>query len=582
MQLRPIALVLERPGPGHRPRVGGLGLVVVPPLEGRGCDRRRRVGAVHKLDAAGADGDHIGQRAPLDAETRVVLLGLEHQQRRVGAKHAVLDRQLDRLLLEHVLHVGIRAARLAAIVQVQQARDPRLDPRALEQRAIHRRQRAGQRQRLAVRLHAQRLAGGQVGVDQNLVTRLHAVQRVRPDPAGAVDLQLDAGARGARQPMREHRRRLGRVEHHAVAREPRGHQLAEQRVLADAADREHVEAFDARAGERLHALAQLRAAGLARGGHAVGDQQDAGAPARRGAHVVGRPAQRALEIRRAQRAPFGDAAAHDVAERARPPGEDRRHVLIERRHGQHRVGAGLAQLRDQAIPGRELVGEPERARRAGVDQYQQRRDVVATLAVGERHDARHDQVLIAQAQSAAVAGVRDLEVAVGPEAVLVDLDDLALHAFTTQARRGAAARRGFSDQGADRQVVDPGQPTQRQAVRLVRARQLLRVRDDQLLGRRRRDREDARREFVARFGLQQRRVLAPVQEILVRDARRLLLDDLALLPAIAHAHREAADGRARRQRDAEAPLARAVLRVAEREVQLGERQRIVDHRLRGQ
>ena len=142
--------------------------------------------------------------------------------------------------------------------------------------------------------------------------------------------------------------------------------------------------------------------------------------------------------------------------------------------------------------------------------------------------------------------------------------------------------RGLSDQRADRQVAEPGQPTQRQAVRLARARQLLRVRDDQLLGRRRRDREDARGELVARLGLQQRRILPPVQEVLVGDARRLLLDDLALLPPVAHAHREAADGRARRQRDAEAPLARAVLRVAEDEVQLGERQRIVDHRLRRQ
>ena len=134
----------------------------------------------------------------------------------------------------------------------------------------------------------------------------------------------------------------------------------------------------------------------------------------------------------------------------------------------------------------------------------------------------------------------------------------------------------------DRELTQLGQSTQRQAVRLARARQLLRIRDDQLLGRRGRDREDPRREFVAGLGLQQRRILAAVQEVLVGDARGLLLDDLALLPAIAHAHREAADGRARRQRDAEAPLARAVLRVAEDQVQLGERQRIVDDRLRRQ
>ncbi len=384
--------------------------------------------------------------------------------------------------------------------------------------------------------------------------------------------------------MRESRRRLGRVEHDAVAREPRGHQLAEERVLADAADREHVEPLDARARKRLHALPQLGGAGLAGGGHAVGDQQDARPLVPRRARAVGRPAQRTVEIRRTQRAPLGDAAAHDVAERARPPGEDRRHVLIESRHGQHGVGAGrnFAELCDQSVPGRDLIAKPERARRAGVDQHQQRRDVVAALAVGERNDARHDQVLIAQAQAAAVARVRDLEVAIGAEALLVDLDDLALDALTAQARCGCSAGHGLSNQRADRQVAQLGQPTQRQAVGLARARQLLRIRDDELFGRGRRDREDPRRELVAGLGLEQRRVLAPVQEVLVGDARRLLLDDLALLPAVTHAHREAADGRARRQRDAEAALTRAVLRVAEDEVELGERQRIVDDRLRRQ
>ena len=95
----------------------------------------------------------------------------------------------------------------------------------------------------------------------------------------------------------------------------------------------------------------------------------------------------------------------------------------------------------------------------------------------------------------------------------------------------------------------------------------------------RRDGEHARRELVARLRLQQRRVLPAVQEVLVGDARRLVLDDLALLPAIADPHGEPADRRARRQRDPEAPFTHPVLRVAEDEVQLGEGERIVDRRV---
>ena len=132
---------------------------------------------------------------------------------------------------------------------------------------------------------------------------------------------------------------------------------------------------------------------------------------------------------------------------------------------------------------------------------------------------------------------------------------------------------------ADRQRPQARQPAQRQPVGLARARQLLRVRDDDLLGRSRRDGEHPRRELVARLGLQQRRVLLVVQEVFVGDARRLLLDDLPFLPAIADPHREPADGRAGWQRDPEAPFTHPVLRVAEGQVQLGEGERVVDRRV---
>ena len=71
-----------------------------------------------------------------------------------------------------------------------------------------------------------------------------------------------------------------------------------------------------------------------------------------------------------------------------------------------------------------------------------------------------------------------------------------------------------------------------------------------------------------------------MEEVLVRLAGRRELDDLALLPRVADLHREALERRARRQRDAEAPLERARLGVVEREAELGERERSVDDRLR--
>ena len=50
----------------------------------------------------------------------------------------------------------------------------------------------------------------QVGVDEHLVARLHAVDDARPDPARALDLELHARAGGAGEPARQLRRGLRR------------------------------------------------------------------------------------------------------------------------------------------------------------------------------------------------------------------------------------------------------------------------------------------------------------------------------------------------------------------------------------
>src|SRR5262245_45810368 len=77
------------------------------------------------------------------------------------------------------------------------------------------------------------------------------------------------------------------------------------------------------------------------------------------------------------------------------------------------------------------------------------------------------------------------------------------------------------------------------------------------------DREDTRREFVARTLLEQSRILPAMKEVFVCLARALLLDDLALLPRGADLHREAAERRPLRQRDAERSLELAVFGVLE-------------------
>ena len=340
-------------------------------------------------------------------------------------------------------------------------------------------------------------------------------------------------------------------------RKPCCHQAREHHVVADPADRHHIEPLDADPPQRRHPPPKLVGGDLARGRHPVGHQQHP-----RTANFVGhlQRAERSFEIGSAERAASDDPLADDADRRAGLAGKQGNHILVESGDGDGRI-AVLAQLHQQPLHRGGLVAEAEGSRRAGVDQELQVVELLARCGLGERDDARDDQVFVAQPESAARDLMRQLEVGVGREVAPLE------------------PRVCFAVEYVDRQRPEARQAAQGQPVRLTCARQLLCIGDDDLFGRRRRNGEHPCRKLIARLRLQQRRVLLVMQEVLVSDARRLLLDDLSFLPAITNPHREAADRRPGRQRDPEAPLPHPVLRIAEGQVQLGESQRIVDGRV---
>jgi hypothetical protein len=115
-----------------------------------------------------------------------------------------------------------------------------------------------------------------------------------------------------------------------------------------------------------------------------------------------------------------------------------------------------------------------------------------------------------------------------------------------------------------------GEPLQGQDVRGIG--EVLGVGEDDLFDGARGNGEHPGGELVASRLLEQRRILLSVQKILVGLARGGELDHLALLPGVAHAHREPAQRRLLRERHAEGSLERTIEGVLEREVELGERE----------
>src|SRR6185312_3323858 len=150
-----------------------------------------------------------------------------------------------------------------------------------------------------------------------------------PGPASPVDFDRDPGARRLAEPPREGVRAELRVEDHAVAVEHAARDRAEEAVVADAADRDRVHPGDAGGAQRLDLVPELLPVDLARGGDAVGDPED---PRRlRLLRLVDRPADRLLEVGRAERAAGHDRGDLFVAEVARVAFEDRDDVLVEAR-----------------------------------------------------------------------------------------------------------------------------------------------------------------------------------------------------------------------------------------------------------
>ncbi|MFT3770299.1 MAG: hypothetical protein QM820_33140 [Minicystis sp.] len=493
------------------------------------------------------DGEDVRQRAPIDLVPCVVVLGLEHEQRRVRAEHPERRRE------PHDLGLGRAIAALLRRLG-HELGDARPDPRPLQERAIDLHELRLHRPAVAD-AHARVGAARDLRVDERLVAGLHAVEPLGPLPARALDLHRDRSRR-RREPSH---RRLGparSVDHHAVAGEPRSRHPAQQRIIPDPADGDRIDALHPRAAQRLRRLAQRGRLGRALRRHAVGDEHD---PRRLHLARPGPgPRDRAAEIRRAQRLPL--AQPHGPALRPRGRGAFVDHVdaLIERRHDQRR---GRLDPRDHPIDQLDLRLEPERPRRARVHHDDGRPQRIGPRLRRRLHAEEHQ---LAGPQPVAPRQLRgiDHEVAIGRSVLQVDLPE--------DGRIVAGAR----DDGVELRHLR--QAAQHDGVRRLGA-DLLRVRDDQLLPPAGRDREHARRELVARGLLEQRRILPPVEEVLVGLPRGLLLDDLALLPAIALAHREPADGRALRQRDAERPFERAALGVVEREPHLGERERPLDH-----
>ncbi len=163
----------------------------------------------------------------------------------------------------------------------------------------------------------------------------------------------------------------------------------------------------------------------------------------------------------------------------------------------------------------------------------------------------------------------DREVAVRGPVLLVQLDHPAIADLDAQVF-AFLGHGTIAEEHAHVEPADLRESLEGEDVGLIGPNQPVRIGDDQLLAAPGGDRKDAGRELIARLLLQQRRVLPPVEEILVGLPGALALHHLPLLPGVADLHGEAGEGRARRQGDAEPPLDRLIAGVLERQVQLGE------------
>ena len=240
--------------------------------------------------------------------------------------------------------------------------------------------------------------GRQVGVDQDLVARLDAVEHARPDPARRRRRRCHPGARRVRQAARRARRpRCVGIEHHAVARQPRRHQ-------ARAASRRR----GCRRPPSRRAAAHRRAASAATRARSL---SAAVSPAVATPSVTSstrdapRPCRDALQAS-ASAAEIGGAQRRRGRGCAWPTTPPPALALPANRDTTSwskaaTVSAGSPLLRSSASSARRRA--PRRRGRARARRWCRRgcrsSPTPRARRLGERDDARHDQVVVAQAEA---------------------------------------------------------------------------------------------------------------------------------------------------------------------------------------
>lgn len=290
----------------------------------------------------------------------------------------------------------------------------------------------------------------------------------------------------------------GAVDALAVVLQVAGRQRAQHRFVAQPSDGQHVQTLDTARAEGAHRRLESPRLGLPGGGDPVREEQDPRMPAVAG-QPLAEPAERPVEVGGPER-PAGFETPHlGPAEPVRRALEDRHHLLVEYGDPKGRAAAGaVAQTGGQLLHPAHLVGIAQGTRRARIDEHVEAGDLLRHRFDGSR-DARHGEVALTEAGAApdpVNAVLADLEVAVGGPGPLVQLDDAAVADLAVEVALhpggGTAA-----EEHTDVEPADLRESQEREDVALVAPLQGMRIGDDQLLARPRRDREDAGRELVA-------------------------------------------------------------------------------------
>ena len=332
----------------------------------------RDVAAVQHRHARRPHRQDVGQRAALDAEARVVVLGLQHQQRgeRATARGACTDSSITCLR-----RASARSGSLAAAASrwaISRASRALTQARSSSGRGAGASAPDGGHQRVPPTDQPQRRAapaGRRRPAPRRRAARRPA--RCGHTQAGALDLDRQARAGGQRQPARAARPAPPcAVEHHARPRQPGRRPAAARRSSSRMPP---TASTSSRSTPARPAPSPARAACRCRcspgGGHAVGDQQHAGPPP---AFWPAAQASAFAQIGGAQRPPLAQLAARPRRRsrwpaRCTPPRpSDRRPPpsAADRRPASRSAG----QQRRQ--PGH-LIAEAQRARGAGVEQHEQ-------------------------------------------------------------------------------------------------------------------------------------------------------------------------------------------------------------------